>query len=835
MINETEPQDLSKKTSQEILAALKTSPSGLSYAEAARRLKIYGRNEFGQKKKASALILFATQFKSPLLLLLIGAALVSGFLGSKLNSIIILVIVAASSIIDFLNTYKSGKAAAKLEEKVHITSGIVREGITTERNIKEVVPGDIFTIEAGDTIPADSILIQSKDIFISEGVLTGESMPVEKDISHSDKSLWMGTSVVSGRGLGVAVRTGLKTRFGSIREKLGEPEEATEFDRDLKAFSFFIFKITIFLVLAIILINLVFERKNPLDIFLFAVAVAVGITPELLPLIITSNLARGALVMSKKGVIVKKLSAIHNLGGVDVICTDKTGTLTEDKIALVKYVDGKGVESDEVFMWGVLGSVHRTGVGNTLDNAIQEFKKIDVSEWTKLDELPFDSERRRDSISVRKGKKVMLIVKGAPEEIFKISNFCGDKKTKLTKKLLAEIESVYTGLSADGFRVLGVAIKDIDGKEIYSKDDEDAMTFMGFLAFLDPPKKSAKSTLELLKEYNVEIKIITGDNYLVTEKIARELDFRIVGRCTGEEVGAMKFDELKKKVEEINVFTRILPEQKELIIKALRENGHVVGYLGDGVNDALPLRAADVGISVNNAVDIAKENADIILLRKGLHEVIEGIIEGRKNFANTFKYLMMVLSSNFGNMFTMPLASFFLPFLPMTPTQILLNNFLYDSSQLTTPMDEVDKEFLKRPKKFDIKFMKKFMIVFGPLSSTFDLLTFLILRSLYLSTAAFQTGWFLESIATQTLVVWVFRTRENVFKSKAHPLVVGSAIGIVLLAWILPFLGAGRFFGFTPLKVGALALIVGVVALYLISAEYMKKYFYKRYGNLIEK
>ncbi len=825
-------QSLSSKSSEEILKILKTSKAGLSHAEAARRLAAYGHNDFGPQKKARPIIIFLLQFKSPLLLLLIGAAVVSGFLGSQFNALIILVIVAASAIIDFLNTYKSEQAAAKLQEKVRITSGVIREGVVVERNIKEVVPGDIFTIEAGDTIPADSILIEGRDIFASESVITGESMPVEKEIA-ADASLWMGTNVVSGRGVAVAVKTGLATRLGGIREKLEEPEDASEFDRDLKTFSFFIFRLTIFLVLAIILINLIFERKNPLEIFLFAIAIAVGITPELLPLIITSNLARGALAMSKKGVIVKKLSAIHNLGSIDIICTDKTGTLTEDKIELVKYVDGKGEASDEVLRWGYLGSIHVSGVGNTLDKAIREFKKVDVSGWTKLDELPFDSARRRDSVAVKRDGDTILVVKGAPEEIFKICDFYG--KERMDKKSLEEITSVYEGLSADGFRVLGVAIKDIGAKEIYAKEDEEGMVFMGFLAFLDPPKKSAKNTLELLREYNVEIKIITGDNHLVTEKISREIGFAIKGMLTGDDVQKIAFEELQKKVETVNVFTRILPEQKRIIIKALRQNGHVVGYLGDGVNDALSLREADVGISVNNAVDIAKETADIILLRTGLHEIIEGIIEGRKNFANTFKYLMMVLSSNFGNMFTMPLASFFLPFLPMTPTQILLNNFLYDFSQLTTPLDDVDKEFLKRPKKFNIQFMKKFMIVFGPLSSIFDLLTFAILLGFHLSPVVFQTGWFLESITTQTLVVWVFRTRRSVFGSMAHPLIFVSSIGVVLVGWTLSLAPAGSFFGFAKPGIEVMAAIIGVVGLYLVSAEFAKKYFYRRYGNLIEK
>ena len=473
---------------------------------------------------------------------------------------------------------------------------------------------------------------------------------------------------------------------------------------------------TLFLVLAVILLNIFFNRQNPLQMFLFAVAIAVGLTPELLPLIVTSNLAKGALAMSRGGVIVKKLAAIHNFGGVDVLCTDKTGTLTEDKIALVRCLDPLGAESDETFFWGLMSSRHLTGVRGVLDVAIENFKKIKVDDWEKVDEIPFDAVRRIESVVVKNGDKTILIAKGAPEEILKLADsFGGAKQEKMTPAMRKKIDAEYEALSSDGFRVLAVGIRDVPFKKTpYGAPDEDHLSFVGFLAFLDPPKKSAKATLERMEKINVTIKIVTGDNFLVTKKIAEEIGLVIQGALAGDEIAKLTDDELRHAVDKVTIFSRVTPEQKQRIIRALRGNGHVVAYMGDGVNDVLSLKEADVSISVQNAVDVAKQTADIILLKKGLHEIVEGIIEGRKTFANTFKYLQMALSSNFGNMFSMPVASLIFPFLPMTAPQILLNNFLYDSSQLSIPFDNVDDEFLTRPKKFNIVFLKKFMMIFGP-------------------------------------------------------------------------------------------------------------------------
>ncbi len=848
MADELSLDGLAKKTSADVFAALATSEKGLSPQEAAARLKTYGLNEFAGKKKLQPLFIFLSKFRNPLQILLIVAAIISGILGSHIEAVIILAIVFGSAFIDFLNTYKSAQAAEALREKVTITAAVIRGGELKERNMREVVPGDVFILGAGDLVPADAIVIEAKDLFLNEGVLTGESLPVEKTADAAGgRTVFLGTSVVSGKATAVAVATGARTSVGTIADKLKRPDAPTEFEKNLKDFSMFIFRTTLFLVLAVILLNIFVIRRDPLEIFIFAVAIAVGLTPELLPLIVTSNLAKGAIEMSKNGVIVKKLAAIHNFGGVDVLCTDKTGTLTEDRITLIKCVDATGAESEETNLWGYLSSKNLTGVRGVLDDAIENFKKMDVSGWEKVDEVPFDAERKLESVIVKKGKDTVLIAKGAPEEILKISDHYDGhisvtgkaiKPKKITSALRAKITKEYEALSADGFRVLALGIKEVAHKTTpYDKKDEAGISFVGFLAFLDPPKKSAKDTLAKMAAHNVAVKIITGDNYLVTKKIMDEIGLPIVGWYNGDAIAAMHEHEFKKKVETANVFTRVNPEQKEMIIRLLRENGHVVAYMGDGVNDVLSIKEADVGISVNNAVDIAKETADIILLRKGLGEIIDGIVEGRKTFANTFKYLMMALSSNFGNMFSMPIASIFLPFLPMTAPQILLNNFLYDSSQLAIPFDRVDTEFLARPKKFNIVFMKKFMYIFGPLSSLFDFATFgVLLYVLHVNGMAFQTGWFLESIATQTLVVNIIRSKFNFWQNggPSRALVLAT-FGAVMVGWGITYSFLAPAFGFARFGIYPVLLILAIVAAYLLLVEVAKKYFYKRYEYLIEK
>jgi P-type Mg2+ transporter len=833
-------EDFKDKQNAVLFAALQTASSGLSERDAAARLLTVGQNEFEEGKKIKPLFIFLSKFKNPMLVILIVASVVTGFLGQTFDAVVIISMVILSAVIDFANTYRSSIAAAKLIEKVTITTAVIRAGHQEERPVSHLVPGDMVAISAGDIIPADCLLIEGRDVFINESSLTGESLPVEKlaEVSSASETriLYMGTSVVSGVGKALVAVTGKRTRFGEIASKLQAIDTKSEFERDLSSFSFFIFRTTMFLILLILLLNIVVNHRSPLETLLFAVAIAVGLTPELLPVIITANLAKGAIRMSKAGVIVKNLSAIHNFGSIDVLCTDKTGTLTEDKIALFRHVDAEGRDSEEVLTFGYLSSFHLTGIRSSLDRAIQEYRKIDIAEWKKVDEIPFDYERRRDSVVVENDGKAMLISKGAPEDILRTSRFFEKPTVHMTASHLKRAQKEYDDLSAEGFRVLGVAVKMLKKTGAYSKEDEKDMVFMGFLAFLDPPKHSAKEVLRKMEAHGIVVKIVSGDNALVTKKIATELEIPILGIITGDEITDVGESELEEKVAHANIFARVTPEQKERIIKAVKARGHVVGYIGDGINDLLSLRAADVGISVNNAVDIAKSTASIILLNKGLEPIMEGIIEGRKTFANIFKYIMMALSSNFGNMASLPIGSLFLPFLPMLPSQIIFNNFLYDVSQITIPFDRVDAEFLKKPKKFNMAFLEHFMFIFGPLSSLFDFATFcLLLFVFHFGEAQFQTGWFLESIATQTLVVGCIRSRKFFFKSRPGKLLLASTIFVVGVAWVIPYTLLGKAFNLQRLAPIVLISIAGIVLAYLFSVEILKYFFYRKWGNLIEK
>ncbi len=833
---------LTKLSRADLFKKLFTTETGLTDKEAHGRLQRVGHNDFQTKKKIRPFEILLSKFKSPLLLLLTGAAILSAFLGSTLDAIIILVVVGVSGVVDFYNTFKSEKAVQELESQVRITVEVERDGQFVEKQVRDLVPGDIISLGAGDLVPADSILLDSKDLFVNESVVTGESLPVEKGEpglkQDADQDIiWMGTTIVSGECTVLVVETGTRTRVGTIAERLQtNVETASEFDKNLRDFSAFIFRLTLVLVGSILIINIFFLHKDTFSTFFFAVAIAVGIAPELLPMIVTANLTRGAVQMSKKGVIVRNLSAIHNFGSIDTLCTDKTGTLTEDKITLIKYTDGVGSDNDDVLFWGAMSSHYVTSIRRTLDAAIREYKPFTSTEWQKVDEIPFDFQRKVESIAVQHKGRITLITKGAPEDIIASSLTYDHNVRPLDAALRQQILNYYTQLSTAGFRVIGLAIKDM-GMEVrrYTKQDESNLTFLGFLAFMDPAKKSVKETLALMQSYNVAIRIITGDNHLVAKTIAMELNLPVKGVLTGDDLKSIPKESLAAKIEQTTIFSRVTPDQKEMIVETLRTNGHVVGYMGDGVNDVLALKAADVGISVNNATQIAKETADIILLRKGLDVLIDGVLEGRKTFANTFKYLMMALSSNFGNMFSIPISSIFLPFLPMTPTQIILNNFLYDSSQFAISFDNVEEEFLKKPKKFNLGFMKRFMLVFGPLSSFFDFITFMVLYyGFHLINGSFQTGWFLVSLATQALVVLVIRSRST-FGSKPHPLLLVSAIAVTVGSWLLPFIPSiGRIFGFQVLPFPLLGVLAAIVVAYLIAVHFMKLFFYKRWGHLIE-
>lgn len=795
---------------------LKRGHLGLSKKEAEKRFLQYGPNEFVSDARSATVLEFLGRFKNPLILVLLAAAVVSGFSGDSVSAIIIIVIVMLSATLDFVNSYRARNAANALRNKVKVTTAVIRDGVIREIPVSHVVPGDAIKLSPGDIIPADGRVEFADDFFINESSLTGESFPSEK---IKGEHIYMGSSVVTGNGYMVTEVTGRGTKFGIIAEELKGKNEVTEFDRGINEFSYLIMRVMFVLVIFVFFVNS-FGSHSIIDSFLFAAALAVGLTPELLPMIITLSLTKGSLAMSQHGVIVKRLSAIQNCGSMDILCTDKTGTLTEDRITLVKYVDISGKKSDIVLKYAYLNSIHRSAIKNPIDHAINNFRDIDVSGYKKTEEIPFDFERRRDSIVLENKGKHIFITKGAPEGIFEISNYYADKKNKFTKEKLKMAIEEYNHLSAEGFRVLAIATKYVTHiRSSYSKDEEHGMTFQGFIAFYDPPKESVAQVIQLISSHGVEIKILTGDNELVTKRIAHEIGLPIKGLITGKELVKITSEiEFREIVEKNTIFARVDPNQKTQIIKALQALGHGVGYLGDGINDAPSLKAADVGISVNNAVDVAKESADFILLNKSLNDLMNGIAEGRRTFVNTLKYLKMGLSSNFGNMFSMAIASVFLPFFPMLPTQILLNNLLYDASQFTIPLDNVDLDDIKLPRKFDLKYIKKFMFIFGPISSFFDILTFLTLYLIFHFTGSqFQTGWFLESIITQTFVVYVIRTRKNLFYgSKPSLPLVASSLLAVGFAWFIGLSALGTFFKFTPLPPLALFAIVDITFMYLV-------------------
>ncbi|MEM2491879.1 MAG: magnesium-translocating P-type ATPase [Candidatus Bathyarchaeia archaeon] len=833
----------------ELLARLGTSSSGLSSQEAERRLGIFGPNELVRRKRRVVILEFLSHFRSPLLMILMLAGLVSGLLGETKNAAIIFSIILLSAILDFYQESMAERAAEKLREKVATTATVLRDGVKREVKLTEIVPGDIIYLSAGDIVPADSRLIAAKDLFVNQSALTGESFPVEKiatpiesptpSIEGWRNYLFMGTSIVSGTAMAVAVRTGGRTEYGRIAERLAKRAPETEFERGIKGFGLMMMQVTFLLVIFVFFVNALYKR-DVLESLLFSVALAVGLTPELLPMIISVNLAKGSIAMAKRGVIVKRLISIENFGSMDVLCADKTGTLTENRIKLVLHIDVEGEEDEKVLLYSFLNSYYQTGLKSPLDDAILAYRDIDIGYFKKIDEIPFDFVRKRVSIVVEHGGQRSLITKGAPEEILRICSRyeLKDVAFEMTEEARGRIGRKYCELSADGFRVLAVAHKALqDGRTIYSVEDERDLTLIGFVAFLDPPKETAREALQLLRKAGVELKIVTGDNELVTKKVCEHLGFEIKGVVLGSEIAQMHDDALSRVVEEANIFARVTPAQKDRIINALKANGHVVGFLGDGINDAPSLKSADVGISVDNAVDVAKESADIILMRKDLRVLQEGVLEGRKTFGNTMKYIMMGTSSNFGNMFSVAGASLFLPFLPMLPIQILLNNLLYDFSQFTIPTDDVDPEYIERPKRWDIAFIRRFMAFLGPVSSLFDFLTFFIMLLVFQATEPlFQTAWFLESLCTQTLVIFSIRTRRVPFyRSRPSGPLVLSTLAIVGSALILPFTPLGPLFGFVkppPTFFAALAALIGA---YMALTEVVKKWFYGRYANRLER
>jgi P-type Mg2+ transporter len=803
---------------------------GLSAREAARRLRRYGPNTLTDAKHTPPVLSFLSRFSNPLVIILMLAAGLSAFLGDKINFFIITAIVLISTVLDFINTYRSERAAEALKERVRVEAEVLRDGAFVSLPLAALVPGDVVRLQAGKLIPADGQVAEGKDLYANESSLTGESFPQPKPPSSP---VYLGASITSGTGTMVVEQTGAGTKFAHVARAVSAKDGPNEFDREIKSFSVLIIKITTFLVIFIFAFNIFFHHNQEhffINALLFSVALAVGLTPELLPLIITLNLTKGSLAMAKHGVIVKKLSSIQNLGSMDVLCTDKTGTLTEDHIALVRHVDGLGQESEKVLLFGYLASYFSAGFVSALDTAVTAHK-VDIKGYHKIDEIPYDFERKRESVVVSHGTRRLLVCQGAPEQLMRISTKYADGRPFEAVK--SQVQAQYEALSSEGFRVLAVATRTVHHEAGYEPGAERGLTFSGFMAFLDPAKQSVKPTLERIREYGVQVKIVTGDNALVTRKIASEIGLEITGLLSGDEIERMNDHQLREAVEKTTVFARVNPEQKLRVIETLRQNQHVVGYMGDGINDAPALKVADVGISVNNAVDVAKATADLILLRKSLDSLMNGIIEGRRTYANTLKYLMMSLGSNFGNMFSMAGGSLFLPFLPMQATQILLTNLLYDTSQFALPLDGVDPEAIKSPRTLKVAALKKAMWVFGPLSSLFDFATFAFLIFVFGLTgnggANFQTGWFLESVATQTFVVYIIRTKKLPFiQSSPSPYLILSTVLTVLVGYIIALSPFGAYFHFGSLPGPAFVAILGILTVYLVLAELVKRSFYRR-------
>jgi len=829
-----------------LLSRLDARRDGLTQDEVEPRRQRFGPNLIKPRPRRTALRQFLARFRNPLVVLLIGAGAVSALTGDRTSFIIITLMVIGSVALDFVQEYHAGRAAERLRQSVAVRVSVLRGGKTCEIPVAELVPGDLLLLSAGDLVPADGRVIEARDFFVNQSFLTGESYPVEKhavdlaasaaDMADAGNAVFMGTSVIGGSARVLVCRTGTGTALGDIAESLNKQAPPTAFEKGTRQFGLLIMRLTMLLVLFVLLVNTFYHRPW-LETFLFAVALSVGLTPELLPMIVSVTLARGALRMARKKVIVKRLPAIQNLGSMDVLCTDKTGTLTEARIRLERHVDSLGRDSRRVLELAYLNSYFETGLKNPLDDAILAHEDIDVGAWHKIDEVPFGFERRRISVLVDNGVRRLLVVKGAPEDILRLSTqFEADGPAALRSLDGDARQAVYAqfeALSREGFRVLGIATREVGPDHAHAiVDDESELVFAGFAAFLDPPKASAAEAVNKLARCNVAIKVVTGDNELVTQHVCGQLGLTVTGVLTGAEIEQMDDPVLTVQAEKVNLFCRVSPAQKNRIILALKRRGHTVGFLGDGINDAPSLQTADVGISVDSAVDVAKAAADMILLEHDLDVLHYGVLEGRRTFGNIMKYIMMATSSNFGNMFSMAGGALLLPFLPMLPIQILLNNFLYDASEVAIPMDAVDAEYLENPRQWDMGFIRNFMLTIGPVSSVFDFLTFYILLKVFAADEAlFHTGWFIESLATQVLVIFVIRTRLNPWASRPHPLLLLTSLAVVAIAAALPLTPLGAYFGFVPLPPKFFLILAAMVVAYLLAVEWMKRRFYRHFDG----
>ena len=806
---------------------------GLTSSQAQTRLTQFGENRIASERRGGAVTSFIAQFKSPIILILIGAAIVAFVVQDHSDATLILAIVLASGLLGFWQEHSASQAIAQLRALVQTTVRVLRDGVETHVPLAEVVPGDVAILSAGAIVPGDACLFAARELFVNEAVLTGETFPVNKTVNpqRTDADLFLGTHVVSGSGKAEILRTGRETRFGQIAESLRLPRPETEFERGVRRFGYLLAEITLLLVLVIFGFN-VFLHKPVLDSFLFALALAVGLTPQLLPAIITINLSHGARRMAQEKVIVKRLAAIENFGSMDVLCSDKTGTITEGRIDIEAAVDGRGTESEKVMFYAYLNAANETGSINPIDEAIRAHPAWDCSGWNKIDELPYDFVRKRLSILFEKDGRRVLITKGALRQMLEI---CGDiewtdgTREKIDPAAAGRIEEQWRKFSSQGCRVLGIGWRECAANcSRIDHETEKGLTFLGLMALSDPPKTGIASTLHELRSLGIRLKIVTGDNVLIATHLAEQIGLNGEQVLSGREIQKISEAALMQRVESVDVFAEVEPGQKERLIHALRKAGHVVGYIGDGINDASALHAADVSLSVDSAVDVAREAADFVLLDDDLKVLADGVREGRRTFANTLKYVFIATSANFGNMFSMAGASLFLPFLPLLPKQILFINLLTDFPEMTIAGDSVDKELTDRPRRWDIRFIRRFMIVFGLVSSVFDYLTFGVLIWMNANIEQFRTGWFIESIASAALIVLVVRSRRPIFRSRPSKLLALATFAVVTAAILLPQLPIARILGFQAMPWYFYLIIAAIILAYVVAAEGAKVLFYRK-------
>jgi len=816
------------------MEGVSSAETGLSETEARRRLESDGPNEPAPGGRTAFLSRYAPLLTNPLVLLLVVASGVSAALGQIVQAGLVFAMVTFSVVLNAVQMRRSEKVTDALRRGVAPTAVVLRDGAFVERPRAGLVRGDVIRLAAGDLVPADARLLASRDLHVQQAALTGESLPVEKDVAPAGDprgDVFLGTSVASGTATALVTATGPRTAFGAIAQRLARRPPETEFERGTRHFGLLVMRTVVFLVLFVFLVSAALHR-DPLQSLLFAVALAVGLTPEFLPMITTVTLGQGARRMARKHVVVKTLGAIQNLGSIDVLLCDKTGTLTSGALAVSASLDARGAPSERPLALARLNAAHETGVTNPLDAALLAAGSGDAATWVKRDEVPFDFERRRVTIVLERGGERLLIVKGAPEGVLRCCTMC-EGPDGAPRPLTPEAEEAAAGAAraagARGERVLAVASRAAGERSAWRAEDERDLVLAGYVTFRDPPHPDAKGALAALRRDGVEVKLVSGDEALVVRHVAGEVGLGGAGGLLGDEIDGMTDGALGHVAERVSVFARVSPVQKHRILLALKARGHVVGFLGDGINDAPSLHAADVGIAAPGAVDVARDAADVILLAHGLRVIHQGILSGRRAFANIVKYLLMGTSSNFGNMFSMAVASLFLPFLPMLPTQVLLNNFLYDLAQVTIPTDHVDPAFVLKPRRWDVRLVRDFMVTIGPISSIYDFLTFWVLLSVFhAGKDLFRTGWFVESLATQTLVIFVIRTAASPLKSRPSRALAATTLAVVAAGILLPYAPFARFLGFVPMPPAFLLFLAAATVTYLGLVELAKRRLFRR-------